>query len=154
MTTGRTIRVRTRSAAKPASKIAARPAVPDEAVCLLALIAKARFEMNASARRLARATKDLEAMLDKAGLNVARTVTEIDGRMAKVIAEKVAGMSSYIDLKKLQKRTSPSVFMQCVVAQKGLVERFAGKAMREAVEVTETTDPAWKVTTEFVEEGK
>ena len=74
----------------------------------------------------------------------------VDGHASKLTAEIKSGVGSFIDIKKLQSMVSEEVFMECIAAQVGLVEKAAGKNIAEACKVEFERDPAVTVKVEVI----
>lgn len=146
---GRKVRLRTRVIAEKTSTVAA-PKPTDELRALVVDIERARLAANEANRIGTNAKKKLFALLDAKNMPGMKLKAKLDDKECVITLVKEMGEYSYVDLVKLKKKLPPEIFMQCIVAQKGLVDKHAGKALREQLEVTEETEETWKIKTEFI----
>lgn len=114
----------------------------------------ARMRKNAASNEESAAKKELEALMDEHKVRSVGGEIEIDGAMYDTSAVYVEGSKKVIDLDMLQRLVKKDVWKKCLVAQVGLVEKFAGKNVVQEATTYETTAASLEITSTKKGEAK
>lgn len=132
----RTIRDRGEGSGSPEPKVKKKKEktfddlAPDAKKAVLAALKEReenRLKKNEHSNKESKAFKNVEALLEEHGIKAANGVIKIEETKYFVGAAYEPKTKKIVDLAKLERIVPKKIWRQCLVAQVGLVEKFAGK---------------------------